>query len=171
MISSQDGNSSRTFKEKIAAYVIAVSVVCAFLIVYIVWRNFTCFPIVDVTQMNTDCSSVKFEINDLEIYNGYIYISGWAAQAEPIRSVNCSVALRDGSGNVRKMKTSLYSEEFSPNTGADVMENAGFRGHVNADILSENEIYDILLIYRNNNENILVDTKTRINSAGEIGDG
>lgn len=157
-------------KEKLAAFALAASIIFALLIVYIVNRNFNHFPIIDVTQMDSDHSSVSFELNDPEVYNGYIYISGRASEAEPIKSVDCSVALRGESGVVRKAKTAPYVEEF-PAPNVDTTENAGFRGHIKADILSENETYDILLIYRNNGRNILVDTSIKINSAGEIVDG
>jgi hypothetical protein len=156
------------FREKIfAIFLLAFSVLCSIAVALIVHANFNEFPEIDVAGMGIN-ESVEFHIDWIENWDGYLHIIGWATEREEIDIVNCAVALRAKSTNiVNKMKTSMVKrEDVSEYLNVDGTENSGFEACVNADMLLDNECYDLLLVYRNNGKSILVDTEIDVNYLG-----
>lgn len=132
--------------------------------------DFEAFPVVETDHMEQPGDSVLYNIDVTGISRGTVYVSGWATMTdEDINTVNCWVLLRDTSTGIsRKMKTeSVYREGIAEALGTEKrIENCGFNGYVDAGKL-DGEEYQVLICYRNNDHNILIETSTYINSGGQ----
>lgn len=158
-------------KLKYIPYLIIIAFVISFCIVWLVHFNFNFFPLIDVSEMSTNTSDVLYYIDNIKNDNGYLSVNGWCVKKdETLQIVNCVVALNSfATGETRCMKTAMQLRNDLPNAlQIEGVEKAGFQAYVDIDNLSVDELYEILLIYRNNNNNILVDTNIKINYLGEI---
>lgn len=130
--------------------------------------NYNAFPVVDISNMNKDSSSISFYIDTIEFRDDYLYVWGWAVGNEEnaMQTIDCSVALQNMvDGTVHKMKSAMQIRSNLPDAlGINGAEKGGFQAYVKLNRLFDNVNYRVLLLYCNNQNNILVDTNIEIDN-------
>ena len=144
----------------------AILTVCASGVLY---YNFVRFPEADVSEMEADDGRVRFCIDSVSSDKGYLFVQGWVVDEAPLQYVNCAAALRRlPDGCVRKMKTVLqYRDDLPDALNIERAQYGGFRACVDLKLLESDKTYELVLLYRNNGKNCIVNTGVNIDGRGE----
>lgn len=124
------------------------------------------FAKTDVSGAQIDPSSVQYHLDASEpvrkLGDLYLPVSGWALRrGMDIRTVECHVVLRDTkTGTYYQLKTysQVRKEVTQQFNDTHDYDNSGFYALVKNSLLERNTVYQVCVLYRNNNDNALIHT-------------
>lgn len=142
----------KLFKKIIIGCVIFIVIYMAFTMSsLLIFKSYTLGP---NTSVNDE--DINTHIDVLEISRKKLEIAGWAyKEGEKIEKVNCSYVIKNqDTGKMYLMRTKM---EKNKNISDEGYEDAGIHAQCLLFGIPKGK-YQILVLYRNNNEDILADT-------------
>ena len=127
---------------------------------------------IDVSNYTVDNGSVLYNMDQFRVNSNSAYFEGWVfKQNEDISTVNTYFLLHDTSSDQYIRLTSMTvdrPEVAKILTIGNKIDNCGVKSNLDMDILNKDHIYELCILYGNNDHKIVVKTGKRFKGNGEV---
>ena len=169
----KDNQHASEFYENTLPYVlITLSLVALVIFLSVLFLSFKITKKIDVSNYTVDNGSVLYYMDIFRVNSNSAYFEGWVfKQNEDISTVNTYFLLHDTSSDQYIRLTSMTvdrPEVAKILTIGNKIDNCGVKSNLDMDILNKDHIYELCILYGNNDHKIVVKTGKRFKGNGEV---
>lgn len=169
----KDNKHASEFYENTLPYIlIALSSFALVIFLAMLFLSFKITKKIDVSDYTVDNGSVLYYIDHFRVNSNSAYFEGWVfKQNEDIWTVKTYFLLHDTSSNQYIRLTSMIvnrPEVAKILTIGNKIDNCGVKSNLDMDILNKDHIYELCILYGNNDHKIVVKTGKRFKGNGEV---